>query len=56
MRTHVLRVPEGSTGFERVIAEAIATHVVTEAIAKRRGITIEEFLYDQPDTKFGKGD
>jgi fructoselysine-6-P-deglycase FrlB-like protein len=53
---HVLRVPEGGTGFERVIAETIAIHVVTEAIAKRRGITIEEFLYDQPDTKFGKGE
>jgi fructoselysine-6-P-deglycase FrlB-like protein len=52
----VLRVPEGSTGFERVIAETIAIHVVTEAIAARRGITIEEFLYDQPDTKFGKGE
>ncbi|RWZ67797.1 hypothetical protein ELQ92_00530 [Labedella populi] len=50
----VLRLPEGSTGFERVIAETIAIHIVTEAIAKRRGITIEEFLYSQPDTKFGK--
>jgi fructoselysine-6-P-deglycase FrlB-like protein len=40
-----------SAGFAPGIAEAIAIHVVTEAIAKRRGITIEEFLYHQDDTK-----
>jgi fructoselysine-6-P-deglycase FrlB-like protein len=46
-----LALPEGADGFARVIAEAIAIHVVTEAIAKRRGITIEDFLYHQDDTK-----
>lgn len=47
-----LELPEAAAaGFARVIAEAVAIHVVTEAIAKRRGITIEEFLYHQDDTK-----
>lgn len=50
----ILRLPRGSRGFARVIIEAVAIQVVTEAIAKRRGITIEEFLYSQPDTKIGK--
>jgi fructoselysine-6-P-deglycase FrlB-like protein len=52
----VIQLPEASSGFTRVIAETVALHVMTEAIAKRRGITIEEFLYSQPDTKIGKDD
>ncbi len=43
-----------SRGFTRVIAEAIAIHVVTEAVAKRRGLVIEEFLFHQDDTKLEK--
>lgn len=50
----LLRLPRGAAGFARVIAETVALHVVTEAIAKRRGITIEDFLYNQPDTKIGE--
>ncbi len=46
-----LALPDAVRGFARVVAEAISIHVVTEAIARRRGITIEEFLYHQDDTK-----
>ena len=44
-------LPAHETGLTRVITETIVIHLVTEAIAARRGITIEEFLYSQPDTK-----
>lgn len=51
----VLALPAGAArGFARVIAEAIAIHVVTEAVAARRGLVIEDFLYHQDDTKLEK--
>lgn len=51
----VLSLPAAAShGFARVIAETIAIHVVTDAIAKRRSLVIEEFLFHQDDTKLEK--
>lgn len=50
----VVSLPADETGLSRVITETIVIHLVTEAIAARRGITIEEFLYSQPDTKLAE--
>lgn len=49
---NVIVVPlEAATGFARVIAETVVIQVITEAAAAVRGITVEEFLYHQTDTK-----
>lgn len=48
---HTVSLAHTSPGFERTIAETVLLQLLTEAVAARQGITIEEFLYSQPDTK-----
>lgn len=51
---HVLSLAHTRHGFERTIAETVILQLLAEAVAARQGITIEEFLYTQPDTKLPK--
>lgn len=47
----VVRLPDGVERFTRAIAEIVVIQVVAEAAAAARGLTIEDFLYSQDDTK-----
>lgn len=38
-------------GFARTIEETVVLQMLADSVARRQGITIEEFLYSQPDTK-----
>lgn len=40
-----------AAGFERTVVETVILQLLAEAVAERQGLVIEEFLYDQPDTK-----
>lgn len=41
-------------GFARTVEETVILQLLADAIARLRGITIEDFLYSQPDTKLPK--
>lgn len=50
----IVSLAHTAPGFERTIVETVALQLITIAVAERQGISIEEFLYSQPDTKLPK--
>lgn len=50
-RLRVIRLPDEVTGFGRAIVEAVILQLVAAELASQRGLDIDEFLFDQPDTK-----
>ncbi|GAB3124042.1 SIS domain-containing protein [Glaciibacter psychrotolerans] len=47
----IVRLPDGVERFSRAIAEIVVVQLFAEAAAAERGLTIEDFLYSQNDTK-----
>lgn len=47
----VIRLPGDVSGFGRAIAEAVVMQMLAAEIATCRGLDIDEFRFDQPDTK-----
>lgn len=48
---HIISLAHTIPGFERTIVETVILQLITAAAAEHLGIKIEEFLYNQPDTK-----
>jgi glutamine---fructose-6-phosphate transaminase (isomerizing) len=48
---HVLQLPAGISGFTRAIVETVIIQLIAENYADNAGLTIEEFLLHQGDTK-----
>ncbi|MGH3359617.1 MAG: SIS domain-containing protein [Nocardioidaceae bacterium] len=52
----VIRLPGDVTGFGRAIAETVVAQLVVAGVATLRGSDIDEFLFEQPDTKLALSD
>lgn len=47
----VIPLPDGAVGFGRAITEAVVVQLLAGELASIRGLDIDEFLFEQPDTK-----
>lgn len=47
----VVRLSSGVSGFARTMVETIVVQLMADELARLRGLDIDEFLFDQPDTK-----
>ena len=50
----VVPVPDGVTGIARAVLETVFVQMLTLRLTVRSGIDLNEFLFEQPDTKLNE--